>query len=106
MRLSDCEKLALWRRRLKLTQTEAAEWFNVGRYTFSTWELGKFKDTDKIVEVHGMLPFEKCFIHRRRSGLLQREVALAMGVTRHWVHEMESGAGSCKRLVEYWRTNA
>ncbi len=49
---------------------------------------------------------ERCLIARRRERMSIGELARATGLSTFWVGEMERGAESCGRLVEFWNTKS
>lgn len=96
------ESLLLWRRRKNLNQVEAAAEYNVHPDRYREWEADK-RTTDQPRQHLGQLkPHEVCLLLRRRAGKTQREVAAALGCTRLWLIQMESGNAPVERLREYW----
>lgn len=104
------ESLLIWRRRKEWTQFQAAKELKmpVDRYRDFENDRKNVKDnwqeipTNQELAIGELKPFEVCLLLRKRAGLLQREVAAAIGVTRLWVIRMEEGKENASRLRDYW----
>lgn len=95
------ESLILWRRRNGYTQQQAAAEYCVSLDRYREWESGNPSNSPR--QHLGLLrPHEVCYLLRRRSGKLQREIAAEIGLTRLWVIKMEAGTAPIERLREYW----
>ena len=101
-RLTEAEKLFLWRRRLGLTQMEAAIKLGVSTDQIWTWEDGNMKIPMPTINVVSPNDVEICVLKRRRANMTQKEVAKQLKVSRLWVNKMESGDVSVDRLVSFW----
>lgn len=100
------EKLRVWRRRLKLTRSGAAEllkrsvnWIGeVERDNRPEVALGDIPWTGQ----RDLKPHEKCAIYRLRSGITQGKIADSLQCSRLWVNKMERGEVNCDDLLWYW----
>lgn len=113
--LSSGERLFLLRRRSGLTQARAAHLLGVGVDKYVEYESDQRQPESAVVDgkvvkiKRGNVPVgtvedsEVCVILRRRSGMLQKELADLMGVSRIWINFMENGARPCHTLIEFWR---
>lgn len=101
--LSPGETLLLWRRRMGWNQLEAATHFKVSIFTLKLAEYDKARNFKyrKNIKI-ALRDYEKCLIHRKRSGLTQEEVAKQVGVGRYWLRLQEKGDVPCKKLLEFW----
>lgn len=96
------ESLLLHRRRKNLNQIEAAKEYDVHVDKYRDWEADRRQDDQPSQHLGELKPHEVCFLLRRRAGKTQREVAAALGCTRIWLIQMESGNAPVKRLREHW----
>ncbi len=96
------ERLLLYRRRMNLNQTQAAEDWDTKPWTYRMWEGGNRTRDIPCPRLGGLKPHESCFITRRRAGMSRTQLAKALGVSNFWVTQMEKGAVSSDRLVKYW----
>jgi DNA-binding XRE family transcriptional regulator len=95
------ELLLVRRKRLGVSQSEAARRCCVPRMVYNHWE----NDAGDGAPKAGTLvldPHEVLTIKRRRSGLTQQQLADTVGVTRQTVVEVEAGRASQDRLITYW----
>lgn len=97
------ERLLINRRRLGLTQAEAARMHGVPVSRYNKWEKGHLEDGCPDQQVGVLRPHEACLLARRRSGLTQERVSQDMDVCRWWVNNMERGLVPCDSLVAYWQ---
>ncbi len=96
------ERLLIRRRRLKQKQKDAARVLGVTLYRLRQWEADKSDPPD--VKMDPLVPFEVCFILRRRQGRAAGEFAKSLGVSLWWLCQMEYGVVSAERLIEHWET--
>lgn len=96
------ESLLTWRRRLGCTQGEAASYYAVSEETYRAWEMDRRKEDQPKKDVADLAAHEACFLLRRRMKKTQQEVAAALGVSRLWVVQMESGEAPVEQLAKYW----
>lgn len=97
------EKLLIWRGRLRLGQEDAGKRFDCSAWTYGEMERGRVEIPSYVWRGEfAVRPNEYCLLSRRRSGLLQREVARLMGCSKIWVSRMEKGLENCDRLVMFW----
>jgi transcriptional regulator with XRE-family HTH domain len=96
-----CERLWLYRIRMKLTQRQRAEALGVKVDRYRDWETGVVTK-DMPITTLIVTPTEMCRLRRRREGMTQQEVADAMGVSRLWVLKMERGEAPSGRLINFW----
>jgi DNA-binding XRE family transcriptional regulator len=101
--LSQGEQLIIFRRRNNITQDEMANSYELDRNTYGRIERDVERNPRVDIKISDIENFEICFIFRRRSGLTQAECAAKIGISRVWLHEMETGQSNCKRLLTYWR---
>jgi hypothetical protein len=105
MKLTRGERLTIRRRRLGLTQRQAARQHKVAPFVYGRWELDQGKDIP-AVEIGALMKHERCFILRRREGHKQSRIAKALKVSRFWLNRMERGTAPCDVLFNYWREHA
>ena len=95
------ERLLIERRRVGLTQPEAAKQFRVSVSHYSRWER------DKIPAPKTALPnlydHEICLLLRRRQGITQLQLSKMMGRCRWRINQMEYGTVDSTPLVKYWK---
>ncbi len=104
MHIIEAEKLLIRRRRLGITQSEAAGLVGVPYRRYVEWERGERDIPAKHIPRLGKLkPWEQCLILRERHGMSQAEVAQALGRSRIWVGMMERGEVDCGELINYLR---
>lgn len=97
------EKLLIWRRRQGMDQIEAAHLYDLPVKEYRNWEKGRRPDwKDSTIHVRELTIKEECLILRRRSGILQRELAKKLGCHRVWINEMEKGRADATPLREFW----
>lgn len=104
------ESLAIDRRRRRtasgrhLNQTERADQLRVAVDVYRAWEADQTtKEGKRQAKLTSLEDYEKCFLLRRRSGKLQRELAQEVGCSRLWLNKMETGQAGCDDLVAYWK---
>lgn len=97
------ESLVIWRRRENLNQVQAAALKEVHPDIYREWEADKREKDQPRYHAGELKPNEACYLLRRRSGKLQRDVAAEMGISRLWVIQMEDGSAPVDRLLEYWK---
>lgn len=102
LKLTESEKLYLWRKRLSITQVDAAIKLGVSVQQIWDWEAGKKDVPMPTINVVAPSEVETCVIKRRRSKMTQGELAKKLKVSRLWVVRMESGLVSGDRLISYW----
>lgn len=73
---------------------------------YTAYETGEREFRRPVPPLGSLTPQEQCIIRRRRAGLLQQEVASALGCSRFWVMRMETGEAPVDRLVEFWASRA
>lgn len=104
--LTTGEHLYLWRRRKELSQNAAGQKLHLPRNHFASIERDELewprarKSLPTLV-----LPLsdqELCVVHRKRSGMTQRQVAKEIGISRYWVNCLEQGHGDITELARYW----
>lgn len=98
--LTNGERLVIHRRRQDWTQRQAAESHGVTLYRYRKWE--KDEDGPPKIGVGRLEPFEVCFLLRRREEIPAAELARALGISRWWLTQMETGRAPAESLVEYW----
>lgn len=99
--LTKGERLIIERRRDEHSQHQAAEAYEVSLYAYRQWEMDE-EQSAPMAPIGRLQPFEVCFIQRRRKGMALRDLAMALGLSRWWVTQMEYGRAACDRLIEYW----
>ena len=101
MKLTLAEKIFVWRRRLGLSQNQAAKLLGVSRSEYCSYELALSEKTpDK--RIGEITPVEACILLRRRQKKTQRQIAQEIGICKAWVTNMEKGTAPSKKLLEYW----
>lgn len=104
-RLKKHERLVIDRRRREETQAQAAARYKVSLYAYRQWEENTNATGMPNVRVGRLAAYEACYMRRRRSGVRVKDLAIAMGLSRWWVIQMETGQATDVRLVEYWEAN-
>lgn len=106
LKLTSGEKLLLWRRRIGWNQKQAAKYYAVSVYNYKLAEYDKLKHFPYKISDFKLLPplhdYEKCLIHRKRSGLTQPAAAKQIGYGRYWLRLQETGKVSCEKLLVWW----
>ena len=105
MQLTNNEQLLMYRRRKKLTQRQFAEELGTSSIQISLWERGLSSNplpTGFCVKDKDLLPYEQCFLARRRKGRTIIETAERVNVSRLTVIKMEQGVWDCSRLVKHF----
>lgn len=104
------ERLAIERGRRGMSQREFAEYLNLTRRKLQELEAGTAKDDQSVAsavsQMTGLKTHEQCAVARSRAGMRVAEVARAMGRSRQWVYEMESGRENCQELATFWGIEA
>lgn len=102
------ESLLIARRRSGESQEKAAMAHGLTRNYYGRVERDCPETPHDISppELGELTDSEACLIARRRSGMNQDECAEAIGITRVWLHQMETGKVPCSDLVEFWRNRA
>lgn len=101
--LSPAERLTVYRRRLDLTQEQAARKFRTTLSVYRRWEA---VGGGPRVPLGVLATNEECFVLRRRHRLRQAQVAKAVGICCTWLRAMEFGEVPADRLVAYWSKRA
>ena len=102
LELDDHEHLFLWRRRERLSQTDAAREFGLTRGVYQLCEEAKREIDFRYERQNGVTPQEYCVLMRQRYGVTQEDIAEALGVSRVWVNMMEAGRAPVGKLLAYW----
>ncbi len=103
--LSPEEKLLIWRRREDWNQNQAAQHYGLSVFNYKLLEYGKLKKKNveyKKVILGNLSPKERCLIYRRRAKKTQKQIAKALGCSREWIRQQESGEVSCDNLLRWW----
>lgn len=102
-RLTEGEKLFIYRRRNNLTQEEMASRYGITRNVYGRIERDEEKEVSvKIPKIEHLELIEKCVLYRKQKELTQEECAESMGITRFWFNQMETGKVPIKDLVDFW----
>lgn len=98
------ERLFLARRRAGKTQSEVAGMYNVGLFTYGTWETGAAEPPKEAARIAlGRLkPHEQALLARRRAGKTQKELARKMKCSRYHINRMERGEADAEPLLKFW----
>jgi transcriptional regulator with XRE-family HTH domain len=106
LKLTDGERLWLWRRRSMLTQSEATRRFRCGRNFYSWMENDKrpVPKHYKIIFQLAPRPYELLALYRRRSGMTVEAIGEDLGVCRVTIFKWERECG--ERLIAYWYRTA
>lgn len=102
------ESLLIARRRSGESQEKAAMAHGLTRNYYGRVERDCLETPHDISspELGELTDSEACVIARRRSGMNQDECAKIIGITRAWLHQMETDKVPCSNLVEFWRNRA
>lgn len=103
--LSPAERLELTRRRLGLSQAEAAEKYGVPETLWVRWENGEpFQWGPFDFANEKLSPGELCWLLRRRAGLTMSQVAKAAKVSKSTLHRIESNlGGNHQKVLDWWK---
>lgn len=99
--LTEGEILLVWRKRHALNQHEAARQYGVSVGSYAKMERDIVSFTPRKSPLLLLDDHERCMILRRRLGKTQKEVARDMGLSRLWVHKMETGQADCAQLLAH-----
>lgn len=102
LELDDHEHLFVWRRREKLSQTDAAKEFGLRRGVYQLCEEAKRPIDFRYERQDNITAEEYCVLMRQRYGITQVEIAEALGCSRVWVNMMETGKAPIDKLLAYW----
>jgi DNA-binding XRE family transcriptional regulator len=94
------ELRTLVRRRHGLSQADYAREVGTSRNALREREL----DGTPSRGTTALMWHEWCWLQRRRSGVLSKDLARSIGVCPWWLSQMERGRASCVRLVDYWHS--
>lgn len=84
-----------------MNQIEAAQALSVSVDRLREWEADRAAPIPR--KNLGQLKVnELCYLFRRRKGITQRQLAVALGCTRLWLIQMEDGRAPVERLRAYW----
>lgn len=99
--LTTGERMLVHRKRLGISQAEAARRACTYRMQYSRWENDAQKGAPLTPNVKLELT-EILMLQRRRSGMTQRQLGNAVGCSRQHVVEMEAGRAPADKLITYW----
>lgn len=100
--LSSAEKMLIWRRRQKWSQSQMAKILGIHRNTYGRAER-EGGEIEVLPELRmPIFANEECLLLRRRLNKTQEECADSMGITRYWFNMMENGYVSCSSLEAFW----
>ena len=103
LKLTQGEKLLLWRRRKNWNQNKAARFFKISVFSYKLAEYSKLKNFNyAALEIDLLLPHERCLIYRKRSGKKQKQIAQELNIGNYWMRLQETGKTPCNKLLEYW----
>lgn len=102
--LTSAERLLLHRRRLGITQHEAAELLRITAWSYRKLEEGSRLPHRPEPTLDNLKEYEACLILRRRANLSRSSVAKSVGVSECWLTQMERGRVPANRLIEYWNS--
>lgn len=94
-------RLIISRRRMALTQAEAAKKHKVSLYQYRRWEEDKQPGAPDVA-VGRLAPHEQCYVERITRGVSLAAQAKKMGISRWWLRQMERGTANPERLIAYW----
>ena len=104
IRVTRGEKLLIERKRRGEKQIEAARRYETNLSYYCQWETDKSEENPRKSKMR-LYGHERCALYRRRAGLMQKELAKKVGLSRYGVNLMENGRLRCRVLVEYWENN-
>ena len=98
------ERLLLNRRREGTSQDYCSTVFGISRNTYGRLERDMEESRYGITppELDELTDVEDCYINRRRTVWTQEQCATAMGITRFWFNQMETGKVPCHDLIRFW----
>lgn len=98
--LTPGEKLLINRRRVGMSQSDAAAKHGVPWGVYGRWE--RDQETSRRVPrvaVGRLKLHEQCMVARLRKGYSQRDLAKRLKLSTFWVRRMERGEIACDRLA-------
>lgn len=98
--LSNGERLVIERRRAGESQKSAAARYEVTLHQWRLWEADK--DDPPTSPVGKLMPYEVCFLKRRRAGIQAQALAEELEVSRWWLTQIEYGRAPIDCLIQYW----
>lgn len=98
--ITTSERLILYRRRKKWTQTQSAHHFSVSRTKYQQWEHGN--TIGPRVTVSNVKPLELYYLYRIREGWNQIILAKKLRCSRWWLIQMETGLIPHIKLANFW----
>lgn len=101
------EALQLTRRRANLTQRELGASLGVSEGRVRDWETGEREHDCPAVPTRELLPYEWCWLRRRRSGLTLHELSGELKLPVRWIHRAERGELTTEQieaLIGFWET--
>jgi transcriptional regulator with XRE-family HTH domain len=102
-KLTDGERLLIWRKRMGVNQRWAAQEFAVSYKIYSLIERDELPILKRLQWVPTSLEaHERCLLYRRRAGYTQKRVAEELEMSRYWINKMENGRAPCDDLLWYW----
>lgn len=101
-KLTRLERWLLWKRRLGLTQVEAASDYNVSEDTVVGWDRGNGKIPSVGIGRGDPTPGEMCWLARRVARREINDIARDLRVTRISILNWEKDRGGTQRLIRYW----
>lgn len=100
------ERWFIARRRRGLTQDAMAALHDMSVRVYNDVERGRMIPVGSDPTVNSLTDVEQCVLLRRRTPrMTQARLARRVGVSRYWLHAMETGKANPARLVEYWTNN-
>lgn len=112
IKLTNGERVTVGRRRDQLTQGAFAKQHGVKQVQVSRWESGRLPVPPEVLQPYKKLgrleQHELVMLYRKRSGLLIREAAKKLGVSRYQWIKIEAGdahdPAALKLMQEYNKT--
>ena len=102
--LTSAERLLLHRRRLGITQFEAAQLLNISAWSYRQLEEGSRLPDRPEPTLDNLKDYEVCLILRRRANRTRSSVAKSVKISEQWLTQMERGRVPADRLIEYWKS--
>lgn len=104
------ERLILGRRRKGERQRATATRLGVPLWTYRRYEAGTLDPpkwvTRRVAARDRLTDAERCYLARVRARVSPADLALRLGCSRQWIHQMEGGYVKPDKLLAHWKSEA
>ena len=107
MKLTDKQKMLIWRWRNKMSQKQAAKYFGMKLHKYRELENRSVSGVDEFID-HAIEPIkptnrEICKLLAREECIDQVGIASSLRLSRQYVNMMENGKAPETHLVNFWK---